>query len=96
MSLDGPLHGSGRQVFLQVFDRQGVGLGAVLCLLVIGMLQKGAGPGAHVVGGHHPTQLRGQDLRVHELVKAVQVVPMHEDLERDGHNNNTTLTQIDK
>lgn len=85
-SLDWPLHGFGRQVFLQVFDRQGVGLGAVLSLLIIGVVQEGAGPGAHVVGGHHPTQFRGQDLRVHELVKAVQVVPMHEDLEWDGQN----------
>ena len=79
-----PLHSLWGQVFLQVLlqvlDRECVGLGAVVCLLVVGVVQEGAGPGAHVVGRHHPPQLRREDLRVDELVEAVEVVAMHEDL----------------
>ncbi len=75
-----PLHSFGGQVFLQVFDRQGVGFGAVVRLLVIRVVKQRSGPGAHVVRRLHATQLRRQNLRQDQLVQAVQIVSMHENL----------------
>lgn len=85
---NGPLHGLWRQVFLQVslqvLHRQGVGLGTVVRVLVVGVVQERARPRAHVVGRHHPAELGRQDLRMEQLVEAVQVVAVHEDLQRTG------------
>lgn len=81
-----PLHSLWGQVFLQVLlqvlDRQSVGLGAVVGLLVVGVVQECASPRAHVVGWHHATQLRGEDLGVNEQVEAVEIVAVHKDLGR--------------
>ena len=79
-----PLHGFWGQVFLQVslqvLYRQGVGLRAVVGLLVVGVVQQRSCPRAHVVGRHHAPELGRQDLGVDQLVEAVQVVAVHEDL----------------
>lgn len=75
-----PFHGFGGQIFLQVFDRQGIGFRAVVRLLVICVVKQRPGPGAHIVRRQHPTQLRRQNLRQDQLVQAVQIVSMHENL----------------
>ncbi len=81
-----PLHGFWGQVFLQVslqvLYRQGVGLRTVVGFLVVGVVQQRSRPRAHIVRRHHPAKLRRQDLRMDQLVEAVQVVAMHEDLQR--------------
>lgn len=81
-----PLHGFWGQVLLQVslqvLYRQGVGLRTVVGLLVVGVVQQRSRPRAHIVRRHHPAELRRQDLRMDQLVEAVQVVAVHEDLQR--------------
>lgn len=63
-----PLHRFRGKIFLQVFDGQGVGLGAVVSILIVRVVEQRPGPGTHVVRRQHATQFRWQNLRQNQLV----------------------------
>ena len=63
---------------------QGVVRQRVLRLVVVVGAQQRSCPDAHVVRRQRPAELRRQILRLDELVERVQVVPVEEDLRREG------------